>query len=85
MTSRVAERSRPCRFASSRNRRTKLGTPHSTVGLNAVTFSSASASECRTLNSDCADPVSPLITGMPAIMPERITLRNAPVGKSASG
>ena len=36
MTRRVAERSRPCRFASSRNRRTKLGTPHSTVGRNAV-------------------------------------------------
>ena len=63
----------------------KLGTPHSTVGRSACTFASASASELRTLNSELADPVSPCTTGRPAIMVERATLRNAPVGKSAIG
>ena len=63
----------------------KLGTPHSTVGRSACTLSIASRSELRTLSSERAEPVSPCTTGKPAIMVERITLRNAPVGKSAIG
>jgi hypothetical protein len=63
----------------------KLGTPHSTVGRKRATVASASASELRTLNSELAEPVNPCTTGRPAIMVERMTLRNAPVGKPASG
>ena len=63
----------------------KLGTPHSTVGRKRAIVATASASELRTLNSELAAPVSPCATAKPPTMPERMTLRNAPVGKPASG
>ena len=84
---RAARRRRPMprRRPSSRKRRMKLGTPHSTVGRKRSISSSASTSELRTLNSELAAPVRPCATGNPPTMPERTTLRNAPVGKPASG